>query len=46
MGATVLIVLEAFLSAYTDLWNLFLGLFLMAAAALSLRQRRVGHARA
>ena len=44
VGATVLIVLEAFLSAHTDLWNLFLGLFLMAAATLSLRQRRVGHA--
>lgn len=43
VGATLLIALEAFLSSYTDLWNLFLGLFLMAAAWTTLRSRRTTH---
>ena len=43
VGATLLIALEAFLSSYTDLWNLFLGLFLMAAAWTTLRFRRATH---
>ncbi|BCP67619.1 branched-chain amino acid ABC transporter permease [Thermus thermophilus] len=43
VGATLLIALEAFLSSYTDLWNLFLGVFLMAAAWTILRSRRATH---
>lgn len=40
LGAVVLILLEATLSAYTNLWNLFLGIFLMVAALLRLRRSK------
>jgi branched-chain amino acid transport system permease protein len=40
LGAVVLILLEATLSAYTNLWNLFLGIFLMVASLLRLRQSK------
>lgn len=44
VGAVVLLLLEAVLSSYTNLWNLFVGLFLMVAAVYALRrgQRRYG----
>lgn len=37
VGATALILLEAALSSYTDIWNLFIGLFLMGYVIFTLR---------
>lgn len=44
VGATALILLEAALSSYTDIWNLFIGIFLMGYVFFTLRghQRRGG----
>jgi len=44
-GAVILIALEAVLSSYTDLWNLFVGLFLMGSVVYALKGRR-GESRA